>query len=425
MPEKFLNAICLACAGGAALLSVPAFAVPTYDAPDYVVVDATPSAGEYFGQEVRMGPDGKFLAGTSSGSEFPIRLYDATALASGTAPVRSFQPTTTAAGARTEIIGYDGASVYVAHVDYQQTGGISVMDATTGVQTGFFNDPHGGWHGFDDGFLAGDRIVIDSYRIDRVHVLDKTTGVRVYSDLVAPSGPVTNFGILGKAVDDGRILIGDSYTTAGRAHLYDFASGAYQRTFINPNFRDADDPSDFDDRFGHALVLAGDIAVISAPAEDRAGVTNVGAAYAFDVTTGALLHSFQSPVGHASTGFGSYMATDGQTLAISSFAGGGDPARIYLYDMTSFAMTGILEAPAGSGVGSGNQFGVDIAFWNDLILVGAADATVGGLANAGAVYVYDLGEVEMAGVPTPAAAVLLPLGLLALRLRYSGETSKA
>ncbi len=98
-----------------------------------------------------------------------------------------------------------------------------------------------------------------------------------------------NFGSAA-ALDGTRALIGaagEGSNDVGAAFLYDTTTGAVLQTFSSPS-------PHAHDGFGNSVALYGNKALIGARKDDSAG-TDVGQAYLFDTTTGALLHTFNDP----------------------------------------------------------------------------------------------------------------------------------
>jgi hypothetical protein len=100
--------------------------------------------------------------------------------------------------------------------------------------------------------------------------------------------------------------------SSGKAYIFDVTTGALVHTLDNPNPVVAGSA----DEFGRVVVMSGNYAVVGAPNEeasyDEGVVGNTGKAYIFDVTTGALVHTIDSPVSYSEA----YTQNFSQSLAI-------------------------------------------------------------------------------------------------------------
>ena len=95
---------------------------------------------------------------------------------------------------------------------------------------------------------------------------------------------VTSFGY-SVAINGNYVLIGAIGTSgaAGQAHLFDATNGDLLQTFDNPT------PTSID-RFGYSVAVDGNNVLIGAVGDDTNG-SNVGQAYLFEATNGALITS--------------------------------------------------------------------------------------------------------------------------------------
>jgi cysteine-rich repeat protein len=140
-----------------------------------------------------------------------------------------------------------------------------------------------------------------------------------------------------------RILIGApladaAVPDAGRVYLFDRTTGGVLATLENPT----PDPGD---EFGAALVLAGNNVLIGAPRDD-AGALDTGAAYLFEVATGALLQTFRNPAQGDFDQFG-FAVTATRT---GFLVGAPGPSRVYVFDAAATAASSRSIAIAPRGV---------------------------------------------------------------------------
>ena len=73
-----------------------------------------------------------------------------------------------------------------------------------------------------------------------------------------------------------------------------------------------------DDQFGFHIATMGNNVLVGAPREDVGGLTNVGAAYLFDGSTGALLQTFADPDPEQWDMFGSSITAVGNNILVGT-----------------------------------------------------------------------------------------------------------
>ncbi len=194
-------------------------------------------------------------------------------------------------------------------------------------------------------------------------------------------------------------------TGSGVAYLYDVTTGALTRTFANPG-----PTPNLLDNFGHSVAISGNQALISAIGDDR-GATNAGAAYLFDTTTGAVQQTFLNPAPgpNSNDNFGFAVALSGNRALISTI--NDDTAALnagaaYLFDTTTGALlhTFLNPTPEINNVfGNNDNFGFAVALSDTRIAIAAPNDSVNGFQN-GAVYLYDLATYDLLAtllIPTP------------------------
>ena len=194
------------------------------------------------------------------------------------------------------------------------------------------------------------------------------------------------------SLSGGKALIGAEFdgTTgsgSGQAYIIDAATGTVLRTLANPGT-----PPSTNDVFGQSVSLSGNNALVGAQGDDGAA-TNAGAAYLFNATTGALVRSFANPTPAAGDSFGHAVAVSGN-LALVSATGdaNGTPIRAgsgaaYLYNVTTGALLRTFANPV-PGPASGDNFGFDVALFGNRALISTISDDTAAL-NAGAAYLFD------------------------------------
>jgi FG-GAP repeat len=186
---------------------------------------------------------------------------------------------------------------------------------------------------------------------------------------------VGNNVLVGALGDDAEIHDG------GAAFLFDGATGALLRTFRKPNPTEAD-------WFGGAVAAMGNNVLIGAPLDHASG-KEAGAAYLFDGSTGALLHTFQKKTPAAGDWFGVSLAAAGNRVLVGAMQDdtkGKDAGAVYLFD----GATGDLlqSIPTDVNAGPGDWFGVSVAAVGANFVVGAP-LNDSGFSDAGGASVLD------------------------------------
>lgn len=166
---------------------------------------------------------------------------------------------------------------------------------------------------------------------------------------------------------------------------------------------------DAGDRFGYAVTLQGEVAVVGAPFDDNPGATASGAVYVFRRSGGLWSEVARLTANDPSTfdHFGASVALDGDTLAVGAEfddAGSGSfsgSAYVFVESGGVWAQQAKLVPP---GLAAGDVFGTSIALDGDRIVAGAPQHDPNGLSSAGAAWVF-----ERAGGAWSLAAKLAPL----------------
>lgn len=171
------------------------------------------------------------------------------------------------------------------------------------------------------------------------------------------------------------------------------------------------------DRFGLAVGVSGNTALVGAPLSDTPTIANVGAAYVFTRggTTWAesqkLAHTDFDPELEPDDNFGDSVAVDGGTLVVgadiddTSLSTGTNRGFAYLYTRSGASWTAQKQLSASDG-GPQDSFGFSAALDADTVLVGAWRDNVigpaGEIVDAGSAYVYRIDnptDTDGDGVP--------------------------
>ncbi len=161
-----------------------------------------------------------------------------------------------------------------------------------------------------------------------------------------------------------------------------------------------DDGGAAGDRLGRSVAIEGDTALLGAPRVDVFGTSNQGAAYVYIRQDDSW--SLQSRLtdwsgGDAGDRFGRSVALDGDTALIGSiYAGDSDQGAIYTFSRSDIPWLPDGEATANDGAG-GDEFGYAVAFQGDRALVGAVAAPGITTADAGAAYIFERSPTSPTG----------------------------
>jgi len=167
------------------------------------------------------------------------------------------------------------------------------------------------------------------------------------------------------AVSGSNLLVGghDGFSLPPPVYLLNATTGNSLLTFVDP-------VTNASDNFGSSIAFVGNNVLIGAPA-NQSGTAIPGLAYLFSGTTGALLHTFQDPNLGAGNWFGLSVTAWGSNILIGApqDASSGSPnGAAYLFDGTTGALLHTYYNPTGGGA----YFGSELATLGGDALIGAA-----------------------------------------------------
>jgi hypothetical protein len=150
------------------------------------------------------------------------------------------------------------------------------------------------------------------------------------------------------------------------------------------------------DRFGHAVALSGDTALIGAPLTSSGGKLRAGAAYVFtrSGTVWTLRQKLTATDGAAEDTFGSSVAVSSQGTALigaesHDVSGLADAGAAYVFTLLAARPVWIQQAELNATNGAaGDRFGTSVALAGETALVGAPTHGVAGELVNGAAYVF-------------------------------------
>jgi hypothetical protein len=157
-------------------------------------------------------------------------------------------------------------------------------------------------------------------------------------------------------------------------------------------------PDSKDDEFGFSVAIAGNYAIIGAQGEKAdGGNASSGAAYIYNATSGALIHTLENPNAFGtptSDLFGGVVAISGNYAAVSALGEDDDTGfgsgKVYIYNVTTGALDRTLNNPNPDNDGANDNFGSSLAISGNYLIVGATGEDEGLSTNSGKAYLFDL-----------------------------------
>jgi outer membrane protein assembly factor BamB len=289
-----------------------------------------------------------------------------------------------------------GAQVY--H-DAIQSGAAYVFDTATGNQLFKLKADDASWAQNFGGAvgISGNVAVIGAYGDNETgafagsaYLFDLTTGQQLFK-LNADSGPNDFFGSAAD-IDANVAIIGGPYhdahgADAGAAYLFDVTNGQLLHKLVPDDVKAGD-------VFGATVAIHGNFAVVSSPSSGENGIRS-GSVYVFDVLTGDQILKIRANDPSVGDRFGS-VAIDGELIIVGAGGvddGGDGSGAAYLFDLKTGAQLMKLTADdAAAGATFGNAVGIS----GRRAIVGAFEDRELGY-GAGAAYIY---------VPEPTALLL-------------------
>src|SRR5207249_224716 len=145
--------------------------------------------------------------------------------------------------------------------------------------------------------MSGNRVVVGDCAGDRAYLYDATTGALLHT--FTPSAtPSTQWFGFAVAIDGNTVAVGtyegnDARGTGpgrpGRVYVFHAATVAQVRTFVNPT------PSSDEEAFGTAVAVSGNTLVVGAYRDQPAGNLPLGQVYVYDIPSGTLVRTLNTP----------------------------------------------------------------------------------------------------------------------------------
>jgi hypothetical protein len=238
--------------------------------------------------------------------------------------------------------------------------------------------------------ISGDTVIVGAWGDDdwlfdggAAYLFDATTGEQLYKLTASDGGNDDRFGVAvaisGDVAIVGAFLDGDNGNDSGSAYLFDVASGQELMKLL------ADDGS-ADDKFGAAVAIDGERALVGAKGHEDNGALS-GSAYVFDTSTGAQLHKLLASDGAPSDLFGDAVALSDGLAIVGAYLEderGDNAGAAYLFDVaTGDEMAKLLPSDGAAG----DFFGFSVAIDGPLGVVGSRGDDDNGSAS-GSAYMF-------------------------------------
>ena len=193
------------------------------------------------------------------------------------------------------------------------------------------------------------------------------------------------------AIDGDTVLLGAPFRNSSRGEVYAFVRDG--NTWTAQGSMIADDGADFD-RFGLALAIEGDTALIGSPSADVGANTDQGAVYAFTRNAGTWTFATKLTAedGAAFDEFGNAVAIDGDTLAVGAHAANigsvGNQGAAYAFVRDGEGWTQQTKFFDETDGFFADEFGMSVGVSGDDIAIGALFADPNADENEGRAYVF-------------------------------------
>jgi hypothetical protein len=252
--------------------------------------------------------------------------------------------------------------------------------------------------------LSGDTAIVGAYRDDvgantdqgSAYVFTRSGSTWTQqAQLTATDGATSDFFGASVAISGDTAIVGASSDDVG-ANTNEGSAWVFARVgnrWIGPDMMLSTSFASTDDRFGRAVAISGDTAVIGVPEDNVGANIDQGSVYVF-VRSG-LIWTQQAQLfatgGAAGDYFGISVAIQGDTIVVGAslddVGANADQGSAYVFvrSGTSWAQQAQLNGAAGA---ASDRFGISVAIDASTVVVGANDDDVGANANQGSAFVF-------------------------------------
>jgi hypothetical protein len=259
--------------------------------------------------------------------------------------------------------------------------------------------------------VSGDTVVVGAYLTDvggninqgAAYVYRRNNdGLNAWGlakKLVAADGAAyTSFGISVGVSGDTIVVGADAAVLGGKAYVFARNQGGADTWGQVKKLAAADSAGG--DYFGTAVAISGDIIVVGAYWADINGVSNQGAAYVFYRNNGGadawgLQRKVVAADGVADSDFGIDVAISGDTLVVGAWYAtvGANPdqgaAYVFTRNQGGASNWGQVKKLVASDGANDDRYGQSVDVSDDMVIVGARWADIGGALRQGKAYLYE------------------------------------
>jgi hypothetical protein len=247
----------------------------------------------------------------------------------------------------------------------------------------------------------GDLSVVGAANADAVYIYrnEHNGSMTKIAKLTAPDGESNSQFGYSVSMDDGILAVGAKWSdqgglsNLGAAYLYQIEQNgsAYLLQKLVPSDANASD------NFGYSISVSDHLVAVGSPYHDHGGIVNAGSAYFYRVEqngTVSQLSKVTASDANASDKFGSSVSLSGNLLAVGAYdddhAGILDAGSAYLFQKEQNGSITELGKITASDASSNDQFGLSVSLFGDTFAVGAYMHDPDGLNLAGAAYLFRL-----------------------------------
>lgn len=239
----------------------------------------------------------------------------------------------------------------------------------------------------------------NGFRSGSVYSYDVATGSQLWKIVPSDGRENGQFGV-SVGISGDKVIVGARFAknnpvATGAAYVFDVATGA---ELANLKSRKVGG----NDYFGWAVDISENIAIVGAQRDDDFG-TSSGAAYLFDVRTGTELFKLTASDAAVFDHFGSSVAIDGTTAIIGAYEdrdNGNASGSAYLFDVTTGAELAKLVPSNGAAE---DRFGWSVGISGNTAIVGAWRNDDNG-SDSGSAYLFDVATGAQLAKLTPSDA---------------------